>query len=152
MEDKILNNSYNAVEYGTEGLKGTAISIHPSVAGQYEDSTTEDMEDLHIRRSLNKKMLQLYEESPFYEKYGKEDKVVERADMGDIYYYFKNKLLEEESYNMVQIFCVIAEFFQMKYKVLYNDVISLGDKAEILDTLKNTSGLMKEFETSHSLF
>lgn len=152
VEDKILNNSFNSVEFGTEGLRNTPIAIHPAVSDIYEESTTENIEDVHVRKELEQDIYQLYVESDFYKKYGQDCKKIERPDIPLIYHYFKHKLQEKKVYNAVQIFCMIAEFFDLNYKILYNDIISLEEKATILTLLENSMGLETEFESCGELF
>jgi len=153
MEDKILNNRYNDIEYGTESLSKTTISIHPKVSEYYEESTTEDIEELYIRRSLMEKMLEFYHESSYYEKYGNAVAgKVERDDIYDMYYYFKDLLMANCSCNIVQAFCTIAEFFEFKYKYLFDEIASLDDKEKIIDILKETHKLTSLFDKSFRLF
>lgn len=153
MKDKIMNNNYDNVEYGTESLSaGSAIAISPLVSDRYEESISENMEDVIIKKKLNEDIAALYEESKYYAKYGKETKKLEKADVEDIYYTFKAELKKKDDYNLVQIFCAIAEFFELNYKTLYNDIITIEDKAEILDILRENYGLEKEFAKSKKLF
>lgn len=144
LEDKILNNDYNSVDYGTE--KGSAIAISPFVSDRYEESISENIEELYLRKRVNEKLVELYEASPYFKKYGKEKKL-EKADIPEIYYTFKAELRKDASYSLVQIFCAIAEFFELNYKTLYNDIISLEDKAEILENLRESYGLETQMTT-----
>lgn len=152
IEDKIINNSYDNVDYGTGGLSQQAISINPMVEEFYKESTTEHIEDLYANKRIMEELNELYEKSEYYNKYKKRAKKIERSDVFDMYYYFKDRLNEKCEYSTVQVFCAIAEFFDLNYKVLYNDVIALKDKAEILETLQNQYGLEKEFVKSRRLF
>ena len=152
LEDKIINNSYDAVEYGTESLKPTSISISPLVSDRYEESISENIDEVFLRKQLYEDVANIYENSKYFAKYGKEYKKLEKADVADIYYSFKNELKKTNDYNIVQIFCAIAEFFELNYKTLYNDIITIEDKAAILENLKETYGLEKEFAKSKRLF
>lgn len=152
VEDKIMNNSYDNVEYGTGGTSQQAISINPVVEDMYKESTTEHIEDLYVNKKLMEDLHDLYEESEYYKKYKKHAKKIERSDIFGIYYYFKDKLKEKEEYSTVQIFCAIAEFFDLNYKVLYNDIIALKDKVDILETLSTQYGIEKEFLNTRRLF
>lgn len=152
MEDKIFNSQFNNVEFGSERASQQEISINPAVADRYEENTSENMEDVYTKRKMMEKMEELYEESEFYEKYGQEPKRVDRCDFFKIYYYFKDKLKELNEYNAVQIFCTIAEFFDLNYKIIYKDIITLEDKVEILDILEDQYGLDKPLQNSKKLF
>ena len=152
MVDKIINNSYDAVDYGQEALSQSPITINPLVSEQYEEATSENIEDIYTRKKLYNQMSELYEASEFYEKYGQDCKKLEKADISNVYYTFKHQLLEKNDYNLVQIFTTIAEFFDLNYKTLYNDIISLEDKAEILEILRDMYGLESQFAKSKKLF
>ena len=152
IDDKIINNSYDNVDYGTERTSQSPISIDPAAESLYEENMTEHIEDLYTKKKLYEELHELYLNSPYFEKYKKNPKKVERADFFGIYYYFKDKLMENNEYNIVQIFCAIAEFFDFNYKTLYNEVITLGDKVVLLETLQEQFGLEKEFDNSIRLF
>lgn len=152
VDDKILNNSFDDVEYGIERTTQQSISILPQVAYMYEESTSENIEDLYTNRKMRDLMSGFFENSPFYEKYSVEAKRLERCDMFDVYYYFKDRLMEVGEFNNVQIFCAIAEFFDVNYKVMYNDVIALEDKVVILEQLSEMYGLKKKFSNVNRLF
>ena len=152
MVDKIINNSYDAVDYGQEALSQSPIAINPLVSEQYEEATSENIEDIYTRKNLYNQMSELYEASEFYEKYGQDCKKLEKADISNVYYTFKRQLLEKDDYNLVQVFTTIAEFFDLNYKTLYNDIISLEDKAEILEILRDVYGLESQFAKSKKLF
>ena len=152
MVDKIINNSYDAVDYGQEALSQSPIAINPLVSDQYEEATSANIEDIYTRKNLYNQMSELYEASEFYEKYGQDCKKLEKADISNVYYTFKRQLLEKDDYNLVQVFTTIAEFFDLNYKTLYNDIISLEDKAEILEILRDMYGLESQFAKSKKLF
>ena len=152
MVDKIINNSYDAVDYGQEALSQSPIAINPLVSEQYEEATSENIEDIYTRKKLYNQMSELYEASEFYEKYGQDCKKLEKADISNVYYTFKHQLLKKNDYNLVQVFTTIAEFFDLNYKTLYNDIISLEDKAEILEILRDMYGLESQFAKSKKLF
>lgn len=152
VDDKILNNSFDDVEYGTERTTQQSIQILPQVAHMYEESTCENMEDLYTTRKMRDLMSGFFENSPFYEKYSVDAKKVERCDLYDIYYYFKDRLNEIGEFNAVQVFCAIAEFFDVNYKVMYNDIIALEDKVVILEEMSEMYGLKKKFANVNRLF
>ena len=153
-EDKILNNNYDSVDYGTESLnRHGGISITPMVSDRYEESTTENIDEVIMRKKINSQLAQLYEASPFYQKYGQDCKKIDKSDLTDIYYTFKSQLSDtEEHYTIVQILCAIAEFFELNYKILYNDILTLEDKAAVLESLEDTYGLEQKYAKSKKLF
>ena len=152
LEDKIINNNFNKVEYGTDGLRGGAIEIDPRVRDRYEESTSENIEDIYMRRKIYNDLASIYESSEYFQKYGKEAKKLEERDVSDVYYTFKEKLLMRNDYSILQIVCAIAEFFEMNYKTLYNDILSLEDKAAVIEGLQELYGLETNFSKSKKLF
>jgi len=152
LEDKIMNNNFDSVEYGVEALSQTPIAVSPLVYDRYEESLSDDVSDIYIRKQIYEDMSDIYENSEYYKKYGKEVKKLEKRDISDIYYSFKEELQKRNTYSLVQIFCAIAEFFDLNYKTLYNDIISLEDKAQILELLQEQYGLESNLGKSKKLF
>ena len=152
LEDKIINNNYDNVDYSYDFTSYTPIAVSPLVSDRYEDALSEDISDLYTRRHIYEDVAEIYEASPYFQKYGKETKKLEKRDVSDIYYTFKDELKKKDSYSLVQIFCAIAEFFELNYKTLYNDIISLEDKAEILEILQRSYGLESTLSSSKKLF
>lgn len=172
--DKIFENSFNKVEYGVERTTQTSIQISPFVEKQYEESVSENIDELYVRRRLMQIMYDLYLNSEFFEKYGQKQhidaskdsstlqyedlvynpvlKKIERGDLFKIYYYFKDELQKHHEFSIIQIFCTIAEFFDLNYKTLYNDILTLEDKVNILEYLEKEYGLNKHFARSKALF
>lgn len=152
MEDKIINNNFDSVEYCTECLKGGTIEIDPKLRDRYEETTSENIEDVYTRKHLYNDLMNMYMKSKYYEKYGQDCKKIERRDMMDVYYTFKEQLMEKKDYSLAQVVCAIAEFFEMNYKTLYNDVLSLEDKARVIEDLQEIYGLESNFANSKRLF
>jgi len=152
VEDKIFNNSFDNTEYGTERLTQNAVAIDPIFASRFEESTSENIEDLYTERRLRDILSQAYENSEFYEKYKDSSGKIERRDMFKIYYHFKDVLTKYDEFNIIQIFCAIAEFFDFNYRTLYKDVITLEDKAAILELIEEQNGLDKHVSQSKKLF
>ena len=152
MEDKIFNSNFDNVEYGIERSSQSAISIDPAAERYYEESMSENIEDLYTERRLRDIMSKIYDESEFKDKYSDTPKKIERRDMFKIYYYFKEELNKIGEFNIIQIFCAIAEFFDMNYRTLYKDVITLEDKAEILELIEEQNGIEKHVSKSKKLF
>lgn len=174
LEDKIFENSFDKIEYGTERTTQASIQISPFVEKQYEESVSENIEEIYNRRRMMRLMYELYLNSEFFEKYGQKQhitqskdssvlnyddliynpvvKKIERCDLFKMYYYFKDALQKKHEFSIIQIFCTIAEFFDLNYKTLYNDILTLEDKVRILDHLEKEYGLDKHFAKSKALF
>ena len=141
-EDKIINNSYNQGEQSYEEF-GLTMKVHDSVFHLYEDQLGDNITEIRTLKMLDNEMYDIFKESPYYEKYKKP----KRADGNDrlkMYYYFKERLSVEKKYTNVEIFIAFAEFFQVNYDQLYNEVGVL-DKEGLLRELNN------KFKLSHKI-
>lgn len=149
---EIINNSYEDVDYTSDRFTQNTLSINPLVSDDYKEVLSEDLDEVYNLKQLDEAMNELYLESPWYSKYGKNIKKVERGDIFEIYYYFKERLESTKMYGIVHIFCSICEFFDLNYKYVYNDIVSLRDKANILEALEEKYGLENYFSKSVKLF
>lgn len=114
--------------------------INGPVKTQIEDSNPQElaiMEDDYIDSSIIKDLGQY------------DFRKIDKADTEKIYYYFKDILLKE-NYNDVEIFCGIAEFFHFNYKTLYDDVLSIENKAKILTLLRENNKI--KFQKENKLY
>lgn len=142
---KVLNNNYNMVDRKTGTT--SAIAVSPLVSHLYQESLCEDIADLYQSRITDEVMYDLFIKSPFYEKYSTSVKRIEKADAYDIYVYFRDELSKQKpDINIIQIFFAIMEFFEFNYDKMYNDVISINDKSQILEALSNVYGYKSELE------
>lgn len=152
MEDKIFNNSYDSVEYGRERTTNASISISPLIEDRYKENTSENMEEVYDMNELMEFINEEYKKSEFYEKYKQDPKDIDRCDVLNIYYYFKDKIKAQGRYDVIQTFCAIAEVFNFKYNTLYNNMITLEEKAEILEAFEQNMGMKKRFLRAKKLF
>jgi hypothetical protein len=143
-EDKIINNSYNTGEMEYEVFSAT-MKIDDRVASLYEDQYSENMYEVRTVKALSEDIYTLFMESPFHEKY-KNPKRVDKGDMVKMYYYFKEKLIKAKSFSNAQIFMGFAEFFQINYDQLYNEVGVL-DKEGLLRELNDHKSMKSKIET-----
>ena len=143
-EDKIINNSYNTGEIEFEAFSGT-MKIDSRVSALYEDQHSENIAEHRMIKSLSEEIYRLFLESPFYEKY-KNPKRVDKSDMVKMYYYFKELLVVDRSYSSSQIFMGFAEFFQINYDQLYNE-IGVMDKENLLKELNAHKGMKSKIQT-----
>ena len=143
-EDKIINNSYNTGELDFEAFSGT-MKIDERVSSRYDDQHSENMMEVQTLKALNEQIYEIFQESPFHEKY-KNPKRVDKSDMVKMYYYFKERLVKENSYSSSQIFMGFAEFFQINYDQLYGE-IGVMDKENLLKELHQHQGLKNKIQT-----
>lgn len=141
--DKILNNSFNANDGQYEDYNAP-IAVSNQVSDRYEESTTDNMMGILNKKSINELLYEIYLESNFYSKYGSSYKKIEKADIADVYYYFKHEMEKNKIFTITEIFLGIVEFFELNYNTMYNDIISIQDKEKILDEMKEMYGLDKK--------
>lgn len=141
--EKILHNSYNNIEYAKERtMKGATISVDLDAYNLYEEATTDDISGTIMRNKLNETLYDEFRVSPWSEKY-QNSKKVEKSDLSDLYYYFRDILVDKHHHGEVETFCAIAEFFELNYSVLYKEILTIDSKLKILKGLKETYGLSK---------
>jgi hypothetical protein len=143
-EDKIINNSYNTGEIDFEAFTGV-MKIDDRVSDLYEDQHSDNMVEVRVIKRLNEEIYALFLESPYYEKY-KNPKRVDKSDMIKMYYYFKDILIQKNTYSSSQIFIGFAEFFQINYDQLYSD-IGVMDKENLLKELHSHKGMNSRIKT-----
>lgn len=143
-EDKILNNAFNQGEQMYEDLSGS-MKIDDSVFSLYEDQLGDNIVENRTLKNLDNEMYQIFETSPYYEKY-KKLKKADGCDRLSMYYYFKEKLTEEKKYTNMEIFIAFAEFFNVNYDQLYAEV-SVLDKENLLKELSLKYGLEDRIKT-----
>lgn len=150
--NEIINNSYEDVDYTNDRFTQNTLSIDPMVSDNYKESLSDELDEVYNLKQLEEFLGEFYENSPWFTKYGRNAKKIERGDISDIYYYFKEKLESVKIFNIVHILCAICEFFDLNYKYVYNDIVSLRDKANILESLEDKYGLEDYFKKSVKLF
>lgn len=143
MKDKIMNNSFNAGEMNYEAFGGD-IKIESSVLELYEDQVG-DLIEYRIKSMLENELYDIFIESPYYEKY-KMPKRIDKSDMVKMFYYFKEKIIKIGNFSNAELFIGFAEFFQINYDALYND-ISVLDKEYILKEISEKYSLSSKIKT-----
>lgn len=143
-EDKVLNNAFNQGEQNYEEFSGV-MKVHDSVLSLYEDQLGDNIVEHRNTKLLNDEMYKIFKNSEYYEKY-KKLKRIEGIDRLKMYYYFKQKLSEEKKYTNMEIFIAFAEFFQVNYDQLYNE-IGVLDKENLLKELNEKYGLTNRIKT-----
>lgn len=142
-EDKIINNSFNQGEQGYEDFG--VMKVHDHVMPLYEDQLGENMIENHTLKMLEEEMYRIFEQSPYFEKY-KKNKKTDTNDRIKMYYYFKEKLLQEKKYTNKQIFISFAEFFQINYDQFYKE-IGVLDKEGLLREMCEQYGYQDKIKT-----
>lgn len=142
-EDKIINNSFNSGELNYQAFTHS-IKVDNKVSSNYDDQLG-DLIEYRTFEKLNNIMYELFEESPYYQKY-KNPKRVDKTDMIKMYYYFKEKLLELKMFSLMEIFIGFAEFFQINYDQLYGEIRVL-DKEYLLKELNEKYSLKNRIKT-----
>ena len=125
-EDKIFNNKYNSgdIEYEVFGeIK------------MLDQSAALDGYESYLESKVQEELYQIFINSPYYTNAepGKSSKVP-RSEVATIYYYFEERLSEQEEVTPVEKFTRIAEFMTIPYEVLYQE-ISPAHKEKLLREL-----------------
>jgi len=142
-KNKTAGHTFNSGEFNYEDFG--VLKVHDSVFSLYEDQLGENMIEIRTLKMLDDELYAIFEKSPYFEKYKKKKK----ADGGDrikMYYYFKERLLTEKKYSNIEIFIAFAEFFEVNYDQLYNEV-SVLDKENLLRELNQKYGLTDKIKT-----
>ena len=142
-EDKILNNSYNQGEQNFENFSGT-MKVHEKVFSLYEDQLGDILEH-RTAKLLSSIIYDIFKVSDYYEKY-KNPKRVDKNDMIKMYYFFKDEIKKERDFSAMEVFIGFAEFFQINYDQLYNEIRVL-DKESLLKELNDKLGLEGRIKT-----
>lgn len=142
--DKILNNTFNQGEQTYEEFTGV-MKVHDSVFSLYEDQLGDNIIESRTLKMLDEEMYNIFKDSEYYEKY-KKYKRIEGCDRLKMYYFFKEKLLEKKQFTNMEIFIAFAEFFQINYDQLYNE-IGVLDKENLLKELNEKYGLSHKIKT-----
>jgi len=142
-EDKIMNNSFNNGEMNYVDFT-MAIKIDNRVADLYEDQFG-DLIEYRTAQSLNDKIYEIFIVSPYYKKY-QNPKRVDKTDMIKMYYYFKELIMNTKNFSIMEMFIGFAEFFQINYDQLYNEIRIL-DKEALLKELNEKFALQDRIKT-----
>lgn len=142
--DKIMNNSYNSGDLDFENFI-QPMKVDDRVYEMYKDVMSEDLVEERTFINLDHKIYEMFITCPFYEKY-KNPKKVDKSDLAKMYYFFKEQLVKENTYSAVQIFMGFAEFFQINYDQLYEE-IGVLDKEGLLKELNEKFNLNKKIKT-----
>ena len=149
--NKVLNNRWNTGG-GQTVLSGT-ISISPDVTAQYDYALTDDPVLLNERKNTAELMYDVFKASPYFDKYGKTMKKVDKDDIKDIIRYFCKKITEKKHISNYELFLSICEFFDFNYDYIWNEVASIPMKSDILESLyKNRAKIKKEIINQPKLF
>ena len=143
-EDKILNNSYNSGDIDFENFI-QPMKVDDKVYDLNKDIMSDDIIEERTFKILDNKIYELFSISPYYDKY-KVPKRVDKNDLVKMYYYFKERLVKENTFSTAQIFMGFAEFFQINYDQLYKEV-GILDKENLLKELNEKFCLNKKIKT-----
>jgi len=143
-EDKILNNTFNSGELQYENFS-QPMKVDSKVISLYEDQLGENIIEYRTKKLLDNEIYKIFINSPYYEKY-KNPKRVDKNDMIKMYYFFKEEIEKIKNFSSMEIFIGFAEFFQINYDQLYNDV-GILDKESLLKELNEKYGLQNRIKT-----
>ena len=149
--DKILNNSYNKLDKDYTAQYQSPIKIAPSYEHYYKERTASDIVLLETRKRLRDIIYKFYLDSPYYDKYyepfpeeSEKDhvKVYKRhirrkINASEIYYYFKDRIdTVDEKFSPFEVLLAIGDFFELDFKLLWDNVIPPKTKESIISEAK----------------
>lgn len=113
-EDKIFNNRYNVGEIEYE--------VFGEIKALEQSSATDGYES-YLESKVQEELYQIFLASPYYVEpgSGKIAKIA-RSEVSAIYYYFEDRMTEQDEVTPVEKFTRIAEFMCIPYEVLYQEV------------------------------
>lgn len=125
-EDKIFNNKFNTgdVEYEVFGK----ISIK-------SDFVSRDAHDEYVEGKLQEDLYDIFINSIYFVDFSKTKKV-SKSEAASIYYYFDERLPDNDDITAIEKFINIAEFMSIPYEVLYNELAPVY-KERLLKELDN---------------
>ncbi len=144
VRNKMIQNSYNNGNMEYETFL-SPIKIDDSVADLYKDTISENIIEERVFKILYEKIYEDFNDSVWHQKYSNV-KNIDKNDLTKMYYYFKDKMLKEQTFSPTQIFIGFAEFFQVNYDRLYAE-IGVLDKEELLKELNEKYSLNKKIKT-----
>jgi len=129
-EDKIFNNKFNTgeVEYEVFG------KITPKA-----EFLSGDLYEEFNEKKLQDDIYKIFIESKYYDDYAK-NKKVPKSEVAEIYYYFDDRLPESSDLTAVDKFINIAEFMNLSYEVLYQELAPVY-KEKLLRELDGKYGI-----------
>lgn len=134
-EDKIFNNRFNsgAMDFEVFG-EITKINLH----GNGDNDVFDEYHSLEFQ----KKLYDIYIESPFYEEY-LSGKKVPKNEVAKVYYYFEYTFPEDEEASKIDMFIHVAEFMSIEYHTLYQE-LSAPSKELLLKELDHKYDVFKK--------
>lgn len=148
--NKVLNNRWNTGG-GQVSLTGT-ISINSDMSSEYDYALTDDPILLNDRKDTANQLYQIFKTSPYFKKYSDSTKKVDKDDIFEIFYYFKNELKKKKTVSAYEFMLSINEFFDFNYDYIWNNVASVDMKSEILEDMYKNMGKREEMEHQIRLF
>lgn len=125
-EDKIFNNRYNSGDLEYE--------VFGDIKVLEQDESTDGYE-YYLQSKVQEELYQIFVDSPYFStaEPGKGSKIL-RSEISSMYYYFEDRLTEQNEVTPVEKFTRIAEFMSMPYDVLYQE-LSPAHKERLLREL-----------------
>ena len=137
-KDKILNNSYNNLDFMPDYV--TPIEVSPRVSHVYEESTTENIEEFRMMEELEIDLYKMFEDSKYYKSFRNTIKKMPKKKEPEVFYYFYNQLDALNKYETVDIVKSLLEFFNINYNLAWENLLTIPIKEAILRVVKRKYG------------
>jgi hypothetical protein len=136
--DKIFGNAFNTGDIEFEVLGKIKVQDDYNY---FDPEFSDNSHESFGKGELQKELYELFEHSPYYEKYTK-IKRVPKNDMLKIYYYFAEPLRKKNKYTLVEIFTEVCGFMSLNFKEMFHLLLPL-DKQLIIKELDDTFDILK---------
>lgn len=153
----VLNNGWNSGN--SDQILSGPIAIDPSMEKSYDFALTLDPIALQEKNRNQEILFELFQESPFFEKYGGLTdssipfaKKIERADVIKVFYYFKEKIEERIKISIMELVILICEFFELDYKYVNDNVLSPPLQAKLVREIYDLGYKKEKIENTEKLF
>lgn len=137
-KDKILNNSYNNLDFMPDYV--TPIEVSHRVSHVYGESTTENIEELRMMEELEIDLYKMFEDSKYYKSFRNTIKKMPKKKEPEVFYYFYNQLDALNKYETVDIVKSLLEFFNINYNLAWENLLTVPIKEAILRVVKRKYG------------
>lgn len=146
---KMLSNTgyFSSVDFGEMGSP-QKMTVSPIVEDQYDFAMTEDPTMLLDTKDTAEKLFEIWQSSPYYEKYNKVTTTgttapkIPKDMIQEVFYYMKTELTKQKELTTQQLVMGINEFFEFNYEYIVKKVLSDKMRAEIIEEYYNNG--MKE--------
>jgi len=139
--DKIFN-TYNYAGDHEFDYFGDDIKVDISYKEKMDNEVKYDQYQL---QKLRDDLLKIFNDSIFKDLYKESRKKVPKSQVNYIYYYFRDRIKEQDALIEMKIFIEIADFMKINYKILYNELTAI-DREKIIKNLDDEFHILEKIK------